>query len=59
MGQWAEIGEGILDVEQLACRNGRRVELRVPQPDKPEPNNAAALDTRGFGCYTCGGRFGT
>jgi hypothetical protein len=31
MGQWAEIGEGILDMELLACRNCRRVELRVPQ----------------------------
>jgi hypothetical protein len=31
MGQWAEIGEGILDIELLACRNCRRVELRVPQ----------------------------
>ena len=31
MGQWAEIGEGILDMELLACRACRRVELRVPQ----------------------------
>ena len=31
MGQWAEIGEGILDMELLACRNCRRVEFRVPQ----------------------------
>ena len=31
MGQWAEIGEGLLDMEVLACRNCRRVELRVPQ----------------------------
>ncbi|TMG31131.1 MAG: hypothetical protein E6H93_07355 [Chloroflexi bacterium] len=30
MGNWAEIGEGILDMELLACRNCRRVELRVP-----------------------------
>lgn len=30
MGQWAEIGEGILDMELLACRACRRVELRVP-----------------------------
>jgi hypothetical protein len=31
MGQWAEIGEGLLDMEVLACRSCRRVELRVPQ----------------------------
>ena len=31
MGNWAELGEGILDVELLACRACRRVELRVPQ----------------------------
>ena len=31
MGKWAEVGEGILDMEMLACRNCRRVELRVPQ----------------------------
>jgi len=31
MGQWAELGEGILDLEILACRNCRRVELRVPR----------------------------
>jgi len=31
VGKWAEVGEGILDMELLACRNCRRVELRVPQ----------------------------
>lgn len=31
MGKWAELGEGILDIELLACRACRRVELRVPQ----------------------------
>lgn len=31
MGSWAEVGEGILDVELLACRNCRRIELRVPE----------------------------
>ena len=31
VGKWAEIGEGILHMELLACRNCRRVELRVPQ----------------------------
>lgn len=31
MGKWAELGEGLLDVELLACRACRRVELRVPQ----------------------------
>lgn len=31
MGQWAELGENILDLEILACRACRRVELRVPQ----------------------------
>jgi hypothetical protein len=30
MGSWAEMSEGILDVELLACRNCRRIELRVP-----------------------------
>src|ERR1700730_17818511 len=35
MGQWAEIGEGILDIELLACRNCRRVEVRVPQQREP------------------------
>jgi hypothetical protein len=30
MGQWAEMGEGLLDMEILACRNCRRVELRIP-----------------------------
>jgi hypothetical protein len=32
MGQWAELGEGILDLEILACPSCRRVELRVPRP---------------------------
>jgi hypothetical protein len=31
MGNWAEIGEGILDMELLAYRHCRRVELRLPQ----------------------------
>ncbi|MDQ6710254.1 MAG: hypothetical protein M3Z11_06815 [Candidatus Dormibacteraeota bacterium] len=31
MGSWAEMSEGILDVELLACRNCRRIELRVPE----------------------------
>ena len=31
MGDWAEMGEGILDLEILACQNCRRVELRVPR----------------------------
>lgn len=31
MGQWAEVGEGLLEMEVLACRNCRRVELRVPE----------------------------
>jgi hypothetical protein len=31
MGQWAEIGEGMLDMELFACPTCRRVELRVPQ----------------------------
>lgn len=31
MGKWAELGEGLLDMELLACRACRRVELRVPQ----------------------------
>jgi hypothetical protein len=32
MGQWAELGEGVLDLEILACPNCRRVEFRVPRP---------------------------
>lgn len=31
MGKWAEIGEGLMDMEVLACRNCRRVEFRVPR----------------------------
>ena len=31
MGNWAEIGEGLMDMELLACRNCRRVELRIPE----------------------------
>ncbi len=31
MGKWAELGEGILDIELLACGACRRAELRVPQ----------------------------
>jgi hypothetical protein len=31
MGNWAELGENILDLEILACRACRRVEFRVPQ----------------------------
>jgi hypothetical protein len=29
-GEWAELGEDMLDLEVLACRTCRRVELRVP-----------------------------
>jgi hypothetical protein len=29
-GEWAELGEGFLRLEALACGNCRRVELRVP-----------------------------
>ena len=31
LGNWAEVGEGLLDMEVLACRKCRRVELRVPE----------------------------
>lgn len=29
-GEWAELGEGFLRLEALACGSCRRVELRVP-----------------------------
>ena len=29
-GEWAELGEGMLDLEVWACRACGRVELRVP-----------------------------
>ncbi len=29
-GEWAELGEGMLSLEALACASCRRVELRVP-----------------------------
>ena len=29
-GEWAELGEGFLRLEALACSRCRRVELRVP-----------------------------
>ncbi len=29
-GEWAELGENMLDLEVWACQNCRRVELRVP-----------------------------
>lgn len=29
-GEWAEFGEGLIDLEILACADCRRVELRVP-----------------------------
>ena len=51
--------EGILDIELLACRTCRRVgSFASLSSAKREPGNPA-LDTRGFECYTCGGRFGT
>lgn len=31
MGEWAELGEGLLSLEVLACKNCRKVEMRVPQ----------------------------
>jgi hypothetical protein len=31
-GELAEVGEGMLPLEVLACTSCRRVELRVPQP---------------------------
>jgi hypothetical protein len=30
-GEWAELGEDMLDLEVLACRTCRHVELRVPE----------------------------
>ena len=30
-GEWAELGEKMLELECLVCRNCRRVEFRVPQ----------------------------
>jgi hypothetical protein len=29
-GEWAELGEGTMKVELLACPNCRRLELRLP-----------------------------
>ncbi len=29
-GEWAELGEGLLSLEVLACTQCRKVELRVP-----------------------------
>jgi hypothetical protein len=31
-GEWAELGEGILRLEVLACASCGKVELRVPRP---------------------------
>lgn len=31
-GEWAELGEGMLGLEVLACASCRKVELRVPRP---------------------------
>ena len=33
LGDWAELGERMLDVEFLACPQCRRVELRLPSRD--------------------------
>jgi hypothetical protein len=30
-GEWAELGEGTINVELLACPNCRRLELRLPE----------------------------
>ena len=30
--EWAELGEGMLKLEMLACGSCRKVELRVPRP---------------------------
>jgi hypothetical protein len=30
-GEWAELGEGMLDLDVWACGRCRRVELRVPE----------------------------
>jgi len=29
-GEWAELGEGLLSLEVLACASCRKVEIRVP-----------------------------
>jgi hypothetical protein len=31
LGEWAELGEGLLSLEILACVSCRKVEIRVPQ----------------------------
>lgn len=31
-GEWAELGEGMLTLEVLACGSCGKVELRVPRP---------------------------
>ena len=30
LGEWAELGEGLLSLEVLACSNCRKVEIRMP-----------------------------
>jgi hypothetical protein len=30
-GEWAELGEGMMDFEVFACPNCRKIELRVPR----------------------------
>ncbi|HYM84722.1 MAG TPA: hypothetical protein VEY67_11275 [Candidatus Dormibacteraeota bacterium] len=31
-GEWAELGEGLIDLEFLVCPRCRKVELRAPAP---------------------------
>ncbi len=31
-GEWAELGEGVLGLEVLACGSCGKVEMRVPRP---------------------------
>ncbi|HKW70099.1 MAG TPA: hypothetical protein VJP81_05900 [Candidatus Dormibacteraeota bacterium] len=33
MGEWSELGEGLMSLEVLACGNCRKVEIRMPPRD--------------------------
>jgi hypothetical protein len=35
-GDWADLGEGVVEMEFSACRQCRRVEMRIPGGVRPE-----------------------
>ena len=35
-GDWADLGEGVVDLEFSACRECRRVEMKIPAGTRPE-----------------------